>query len=697
MKITYVRLENVAGLYVGLDRDFIEINFQNSENKIVSIMGENGVGKTVLLSSLTPFASVTSLDERSSLPYILPGKNGFKQIEYQDGDNHYVIKHYYKSTKDSHSVKSYLQLNGEELNENGNVTSFLSLVELHMGITPEMMRLVRLGSNVNSFLTLSSAERKSYIGRLIEEVELYLKIYKKINEDIRVVKVLMSSNHTNLYNCHILDLVGEEEKLKKLNKQVKEYEKERDQIVSQIGKIQALEKENNIDDLKRKRQEAEASLAEFNRTEESIQSLSLEKVTMDQLMNKRTDMMNKRIDAQSKINSYKISIDTTLKNIERLEISVKKVTSSNDVQSLITAIDNLKDYLKDPNPMIKGFIAPECTSEEVFQIITKLSSFNQISHMIHTFGNRPSCVYLKLRRGNKPIDEFLRDQMKRNLSRVSDNDLKRLFSQVFKEDEIITPNCDTQFVDCPYYRLSEMITEFKDKLEEEVFDDETLRYIQVISNNIDNMLNEIDRLSTIKIPDKLKDIMKEKNILSRLESKLSFFDLSGFHEYHLMFREYEIYKHNIEKLKHYEHQLSIFKISGIDSQLEEIKVFMEYIDFYNSNISTLGKELGSIASKLEEIDYQIGLVTKYIDGKKYRKIVEATLESTNKILIPLESSTGQKIELTYKLNSLNDSIALTRDDVKQLENKINEYVRLVKESEFLSQKHKDLNINGFIL
>ena len=123
MKITYIKLENVAGIMVGSDKKVLEISFEGSQNKIVSIQGANGKGKTVLLSSLTPFASVTSLDERSSLSYIIPGKSGYKEIHYRDGENEYIIKHYYKPTKDSHTVKSYFQMNGEELNENGNVTS----------------------------------------------------------------------------------------------------------------------------------------------------------------------------------------------------------------------------------------------------------------------------------------------------------------------------------------------------------------------------------------------------------------------------------------------------------------------------------------------------------------------------------------------------------------------------------------------
>ena len=44
---------------------------------------------------------------------------------------------------------------------------------------------------------------------------------------------------------------------------------------------------------------------------------------------------------------------------------------------------------------------------------------------------------------------------------------------------IISPNCGTEYEECPYYRLHSVITEIHDKLEDETFDDETLRYIQV--------------------------------------------------------------------------------------------------------------------------------------------------------------------------------------------------------------------------
>ena len=215
MKITYVKLVNVAGFMVGSGRNIIEIKFDKSINRIVAIQGENGVGKSLLLSSLSPFAGVCNIDDRSSLNYIIEKKEGYKEIHYDLNGDIYIIKHYFKPTKDSHSVKSYISKNGEELNVNGNVTSFISLVELHLGITQETMRLVRIGSNVNSFVKLTPARRKEYIARRIQELYVYMKIYKDINDDIKLTKAMKANNNTNLYNCHISDIVVEEEKLHK--------------------------------------------------------------------------------------------------------------------------------------------------------------------------------------------------------------------------------------------------------------------------------------------------------------------------------------------------------------------------------------------------------------------------------------------------------------------------------------------------
>lgn len=694
MRVTYIKLENVAGIMVGSNKSIIEIDFSRSKNKIVAIQGMNGIGKSVLLSSISPFSGVTSVDDRSSLSYIIPEKNGYKEIHYINDNDKFIIKHYYKAKgKESHTVKSYFMMNGVELNENGNVRSFLSLVEMYLGLTQDMMRLTRLGSNVHSFVSLPVAQRKEYISKLIDEIDAYMYMYKGINEDIRVVKTLMATNNSNLYNCHISDLLLEEEKLRKLEKSIKEHEREKDNIVRKIGKIQQLTSMHDINDLKRRCGEAESSLGEFNKTEELVKDLSLENTSVNQLISRRADLSNDKISIQSKINSYRISIDNALKNIERIEINIKKITSSNDVQSLISAIETLKSTIESTSDVVKNFVlSSSSNSDDIYGMLTKLSSFNQIGQMIYTFGNKPIEVYLRLRDSNKSVDKFLKEQAKKNISRINESDLKSLFDRVFGDDMIISPNCDTEFTDCPYYRLHSVISEIHEKLEDEILDDETLRYIQVISNNMDNIMNEIDRMQSIKIPDVYRDDLKEKRILDRLRSKLPLFDLSSIQEYLSLVTEAEIYHKNIDKLRQFEYQLSVYKKSGIDGQMDEIEHLQESVDFYKGNVDTLSNDIYDINRKLEDADRYIAIVSKYNDGKKYKSMMLSTLKSTMKILEPLERAVTEKSELDFQLRQITNMINSEREEHKGLETRINEYKRLVKEGDELSEQHKDLTI-----
>lgn len=691
MRVTYLRLENVSGLWVGSERTKLEISFERSKNKIVAIQGANGTGKTVLISSISPFASVTSLDERSSLSYIIPGKSGYKEIHYQNGDDQFIIKHYYKPKKDGgHTVKSYFIMNGQELNENGNVGSFLALVEMHLGLTQEMMRLVRLGTNVNSFITLDPAKRKEYIGKLIEEIETYLQIYKKVNEDIRFTRTLLNANHQNLYNCHITDLVLEQETLKHLEKQIKKEEGIRDKIISRIGEIDSLMRTNNVDELRQRRQSAQAGLIEFVRTEDTVKSLHLQNTTVDQLLKRRSELSDEKADVQGKENGYRISIDNTLKRIEQLELAIKKITSNNDIQSLQGAIEELKVMIQNTPPIIQNFHSLGSSSEDILTLLNQLRGYNQISQMLYTLGNKPVDVYLKLIHSGESVDKFLRTQARKRASGLNESDMKILFDQVFGDDMIITPNCATEYVDCPYYRFSETIMSVKEKLEGDTYDDETLRYIQIVATNVDNVLNGIDQSRRINLPDKIRDDLTEKRVLDRLGQKLPFFDLSDLEEYLTIVKEWEVYCQRFNQLRQYETQLSMYKSSGIDNHMAEIDDLRQQGKFYRDNITTLNHRATEIQMEINQIDTNIGIVTKYLEGKKSQALFKTTLDDTEKILKPLEKAGEERRELEFQLRSADTNIQGLRQRHKELEAKITEYERLVSEGAKLEKKYADL-------
>ena len=692
MKVTYLRLDNFAVIYVGQRRESIEIEFPESGNKIVSIQGVNGSAKSGLISNISPFAYPTNIDDRSTLSSIREGKNGYKEIHYRKNKDLYIIKHYYKASKSSHTVKSYFSKNGEELNDNGNVSSFLSLVEIHFGLTQDMMRLLRLGSNVNSFISLTPARRKEYIGSLIDEIDMYMKIYKKVNEDLRVLKVMMASNAQNLYNCHISDITVEKDALKEIKTHCNHLETDRDQIHHQMATIDALIQGNDIHELRRKKQEAESSLMEFEKTMSEVKARHLESATIDQLIRKRELLTDSRIEHQSKINSYRISMDRLSSEIEKKEIQIRRSNTDFDLSSLANNIDSIKSAIVQSQKILRGTVAPHISSMDLQAMIGELSSMNSIVQNIYAFGDKSLHIYLRLKREKEDVDRFVKEHLKRNLTKVNESDLRKLLSQLFQEDGIITPNCDHQFLACPYYTFAAAIQKARNVVMEESIDDETLRYIQITSNSIDRILNQSDQYRASQIPDHLKEMLVEESIIQRLTDHLVPFQLSLFHEFLSIVREYEILHEHQEKLKTYEQQLAAYRSSGTEHYVAEIKEHRDQISFYRNNIAVLEKEITSLTKEFEDINTQIALVSKYCDGKKYESMLRSTIASTEKILTPLESSEKERTALQYRLEDISRRLADSREHAKQVEYKISEYERLQKEEKILSKKYNDLSV-----
>ena len=693
MKITYIKLVNVAGIYVGLNKEELEIDFSKSRNKIIAICGRNGNGKSVLISSFTPFASQTTVDERSTLSYILPHKDGYKEIHYQDGKDEYVIKHYFKATKDTHSVKSYFSKNNEELNQNGNVTSFNSLVEMYFGLTQEMMRLIRIGTNVNSFITLTPARRKEYIGKLIDEIDMYMKIYKKINEDIRVVKTMINSNNRQLYDCHISDPLAESEKLSSLNKDIKKYEKERDTVISKLSKIDSLIKDNNIDELRKKKQEAESSISEFEDIDKKIKEKHLEDASMDVLMNQRSSVSDKKVDIQSQINSYRITIDTALKNIDRLDVSIKKVTSDNNIQSLLSNISDLQSIIDDTPKIVKGYQTIGVSSNEIQEVLNHLRICNKTSQMIYALGDKPVELFVKLKKDKENVEQWLKNKRSSIAASLNPSDIDILLDQIFQDDIMISPICDQELFDkCPYYRFHNVIMEEKQKSSEENVDGETLNYINIINNNYSSILNELDRIQNVPMPGDIKEQFKESKILDKMGKKKLIFDLAELDSFLSLLKDWEIYVDNMKRLKQLQEQLSAYKKAGVDNQLSEIDNLKASITEYNAKISELKDQIKGVEKELSDIDDNISLVSKYNDSKKYRKIFEATIKSTDKILAPLENAVNEKKEYDFQLREISNAINTARSNYQELDNQLREYDRLVKQGKKLDKTFHDLSI-----
>lgn len=76
MLLRRLKLVNYAGIYNGLGRNEIEIDFTRCIHRIVLIKGDNGSGKSTIENALKPLP-----DENISF---IQGESARKEIEYYD-------------------------------------------------------------------------------------------------------------------------------------------------------------------------------------------------------------------------------------------------------------------------------------------------------------------------------------------------------------------------------------------------------------------------------------------------------------------------------------------------------------------------------------------------------------------------------------------------------------------------------------
>lgn len=233
MRILSLELTNFLPILSGTGKESIFIDLSNSDELITVLIGKIGSGKTYILSHLQPFSTVGTLDIRNQDDPIIEGKSGKKEITYSHNSHFYKITHDFHWTGKTHSKKSYIEKDGVELNENGNRSSFEEIVEIELGITPGMLRLLRLGPNVVNFIPMKSTERKAYIATLSQDTDMYLALYKYWSKDLRDTKSQASLLMSKLNQFGTKTMEEREEELDETEGLLTELQHEIDTLTKQ--------------------------------------------------------------------------------------------------------------------------------------------------------------------------------------------------------------------------------------------------------------------------------------------------------------------------------------------------------------------------------------------------------------------------------------------------------------------------------
>lgn len=699
IRMDRIRLENFALIKSGMGLDEIDIDFTKSKYTVSLIIGNNGTGKTALLSNFHPFPYLGALEAREDADIIIPDMDGHKEVWYSKGDDRYYIEHIYLAPagkRTTRQVKCYIQKNGKELNEPGTVKTFNEIVESEFQIEPNFLKLIRLGPNVQNFIKLSFTDRKFFISKLLSEVEDYMKDYKQAKEQAKflanALKLAVSKrDKLNISDISILDtgIARKEEMIKSryddkesLTKRFYEYK----------GSI-------NLDSMETLQTLYDVTLQNIENLKDTIKNLDKPKYlhvsTSSATTAEYTDkLVNLNLSHSGIVSQRAIILNEKQRVIDLLEAENKKLEETKASNELEEIQGYIKELTEKIDTFEKSFDSSQhdtSISKDVF--MSYVDTINIIIYQMKDVFELPETglqyfrdIYVDNMVQPNTIDK-IEAKLRREVSEllvqldrtVSNNKQHRKIA-----DKMCTPEGCDMFNECPYYLHyhEELVHHSKEdtiKLEFEI--DRRNEALTVF-----NQLKSIQMLlNTIKLEHRM-DHGYQGIIASIMKH-----DISEFVDYEAVKSEvefleyYEEYVNHKEKRAEYEQQAKVFQLSN---QLESPDEILSNISKLTMQLSVFNKQIDELdrkeSERLEEIEQTKDLIddfSKYVEYTNEVERLNTELAHTKESRDTLKESLKDKIEYDEKLAAYNKQVESIEFDISSLEDSI--YHDRVKRTQFI--------------
>ena len=671
MKIIYLKLENFVNIKAGMKKTKIEIDLSKSKNELVLLCGPNGTGKTSLLSELHPFANSGNMDVRGETNLIIEGKDGYKEVHIIDKDDIYIIKHHYLFSKKTKSVKSFISKNGTELNPNGNVKSFKEAVNEYLGLDHELLKLMRLGSNVTSLINMKSTNRKNFATKLFSDIEIYNGFYKKVSEEYRNIRAVMKSTADKINKYNVQDIDEFDKQIITTQNDIEIYNIEKDKLQKEINILENKINEIKIDDEVLINESFKSLDSEINSAKvliESVKDISLNKKEYELIREKEKQ------DFELKLLGYKNNIDKAISERDiyynqrqDLEETIKRAAS-------IERINNLKSTINEYKINIS----------KLEKELEKRTKYNKT-------------VLLLLKEHCQKTSDYIRD-----LNIYNDSDIKRLMESIINNDNI-SESLETKNVSykSAYDNLNAEIINIENmniEFDIDLGDNKCTKncpykefYLQTIGkkNNLNKYIEERNKLNKqILQVEELYNLYNNLVFIKKhIESYEHEFQIPVEYNYIICFENYILGKPVVNT--------SLLNLAIDDSEkfelLEKYKKDLEGFENEYSIIKSSGLDIIEIENKLLDVNSKINQRDKIInENNLFKSEIEEIISKHEK------DTTDNLLALSVK-ESLDELI-------KQFEttkNRLNEINKLkIEKMEYIStlsrNKEELIKIKDFI-
>lgn len=700
MKILYLKLTNFINIVTAFNTETIEIDFSKSNNNVVLLTGPNGSGKTSILSCLHPFPTNGNMDVRSDNPIIVPRENGYKEIHISDGDDLYVIQHFYTRNSDKHIVKSYIQKNGVELNENGNVTSFKEIVEKELGLEQDYMKLTRLGSNVTNFIDMKRQERKNFTGKIISEADIYLSYHKKIMADKN--KVNIQINHTSdLIRRLQVDDLGELKKAQKsLQHQIEDLTAKIEKANSELSVLQY--QLNDCGDIPAMRERIQEKEKELKHIQKALAIASEIKINISTLKSMIEEAKIAILKAKSSLDTNIITrtgilnqLDSIAHEIDSIRREISHIEDDQNVKDMEANIELLRETIRRraKESGISGYVRP-CSKAEMEDLIKMLDKCMDILLSTYELGKGPIQKAVSFFHTKTDIEKYTRE----NREKIKRNKMQSLCEQVYaeisKDIGLLGPDCKNPS-GCRVYDFYQRIYEYATQAPDKVIEDETfLAYTKMAYNNIQTVLKYLRDYHDIfeKMPECIKDQFMMSTVLTHICNMEWIYDKDIiFHELGLITDD-ELQDADLEELSRQKSMLAQYKkansnIEYFQNKLEELinsrTALMGQLDEVKETINSLNREIAEKEASVSDYEDMVVAMEHEDEVETEFNDLKSKLTLASQLSLQIREKTSVLNDLLFRKNKMSKT---HQDNEFRIEN----YKRYKKDLDELSSKFTDL-------
>lgn len=676
-----MKLVNFLGIYLGTGLTEFEFT-RDGSNNIILLVGINGSGKSTILSEMTPYPHEANGPRNKSR--VISNTVGVKELDLLV-DNYvtYKIKIIYDQIKKQTKcfIRKIIDDSDQELNPNGNVESYVEIIENELRITKEFTSVGFLSKSVKNFVEMKPADRNNHISEWMVEIAEFLDAYHISSKILTKLKKQIDSYNKEIGN---MSSINYELELNFINTSIKEVSDRIDEISSNITQLNAYQ-----DQIKR-----------LVKTDQELNDYRIQYKNMVNRVKSSLDEFNSKYESLNTLN---------INSQEELEDELNKTDYN---------IDNIKDDLDSFDSRLSSIQSELIMNKSMLNNDSKLKSFDINSIVYTADSNKKLSIEIQ-----SELSEYLKKYNIDDITQLICDDQSDLSSFKFfistlddkfvqlnnilpfdyvkdmsKLDQVIKEKQDTN------NKITELINKSKEKLD--LINKEIYRYT---NGNIDAQI-------LMKRPDFCKDkqcpLVDE--ILKYIDPQESLKDL---------YKEADQLQKEIN-----ENQVEITNIEEDLKKVQKSHEIMAEIDqFVYKNADLIAKmpplisnlmssDLGAIYTHINEINLILQDLTEinslYYKNQELLKSIEdlsniKNLITTNNfienkikdLLTESETLTNNKSNLTaeyFKLLERKDTLSNYSDKVKSRDQDIAIYNSNVEYIETCRKNLLILNKNKYV-